>query len=612
MAVISLVDIRVAFGGDPVLDGVRFELQAGDRVALLGRNGAGKSTLLAILGGELEPDAGQVRRSREVATVALMPQRVPEQIGDTVQEAVATRSGAAGHEIERLLSSLELDGAAATADLSAGMRRKVLLAAALVARPEVLLLDEPTNHLDLFAIEWLEKALAGYAGAVVFVTHDRAFLRRVATRIVHLERGRLTHWDCDYRTFLTRYDAALAVEARENALFDRRLAQEEAWLRQGIRARRTRNEGRVKALLEMRREREARRAVGGRLGGGIQDAGRSGRVVIRARGLTHSYGEQRIVQGLDLTIGRRDRLAVIGPNGCGKTTLLRLLLGELEPNGGGTVTRGTRLQVAHFDQEGRQLDGEATVQESLLGGHDTIMVNGQARHVAGYLADFLFTKRDLTRSVRTLSGGERNRLLLARLFAMPSNLLVLDEPTNDLDIETLEVLEEWLLEYAGTVLLVSHDREFVNHVATSTLVFDERGGVAQEFVGGYDEWATRRAERVAAGGGGGSAAARREKESRRRQREAERAAARQRQRRVRLSFKEVRELEQLPQRIEALEGEQAALHERMSEPEFFRGPGAAIAAANARLQELERLLAQAYERWEELEARQSAAAPETQ
>ena len=614
MALISLVDIKVAFGGDPILDGVRFDLEAGDRVGLLGRNGAGKSTLLAILAGTLAADGGEVRRAREVAAVALMPQTVPATIGATVREAVAARSTAAGHEIDRLLSSLELDGAAPTAALSAGMKRKVLLAAALVGKPEVLLLDEPTNHLDVFAIEWLEKALRDYAGAVVFVTHDRAFLERVATRIVHMERGRLTRWDCDYRRFLERYEAALAAEARENALFDRRLAQEEAWLRQGIRARRTRNEGRVRALLEMRREREARRTLGGRMGGGIQDAERSGRMVIRARGLTHSYGTQQIVKELDLTIGRKDRVAIIGPNGCGKTTLLRLLLKELEPNGGGSVEHGTRLQVAHFDQEGRQLDGAASVQESLLGGHDTIVVNGQPRHVAGYLADFLFSKSDLTRPVRTLSGGERNRLMLARLFAMPSNLLVLDEPTNDLDIETLEVLEEWLAEYAGTVLVVSHDRAFVNNVATSTLVFDERGGVAQEFVGGYDEWVARRAAQRAGGAGGsgargarGAANSEREKAERRRRREEERAAARARERGKRLSFKETRELEELPLRIEKLEQGQAALHERMSEPEFFRGPGAAIAAANARLQELERLLATAYERWEELEERSAAA-----
>ena len=585
MAILSVHNLSIQFGGVPVIAEARLDIEAHDRIGLLGRNGEGKSTLLRILAGHTEPETGAIRRDRSLGRVAYLPQTVPESLEETVGAAVRARVSAPEHETNRLLTQLGLSIELPTATLSAGMRRRVLLAAALAADPQLLLLDEPTNHLDIPAIEWLESTLCARRGALVVVTHDRAFLERIATRIVHLDRGRLTRWSCAYRVFIERYQAFLQEEAHTNALFDKRLAREEAWIRRGILARRTRNEGRVRALEAMRRQRLERRGLVGEMSGGLQGAERSGRIVLKARALSHRYGDHQLIANLDLSVERGDRLAIVGPNGCGKTTLLQLLLGELAPQEG-SVVHGTRLEIAYFDQELAQLEGNATVQESLLGGHDTIIVDGKPRHITSYLKDFLFTRDAASRPVRTLSGGERKRLLLARLFAMPANLLVMDEPTNDLDIETLELLEDLLQSYSGTLLLVSHDRAFINNVATSTLVFQGQGRIS-EHVGGYRPWEPEEP-----------------KQKGKRKEAGTRARTRlQRSAPQKLGFREERELERLPEEIEDLENEQSRLHERMSDPEFFRGPAAAITAASARLRELETTLAASYARWEELEAR---------
>jgi ATP-binding cassette subfamily F protein uup len=505
---------------------------------------------------------------------------------ETLQKALEEAGGWHLHqEVERLLTRLSLNPNDEFATLSGGTKRRVLLGRALVAAPDILLLDEPTNHLDIDTIAWLEEFLLKNVKTFLFVTHDRAFGRRLANRIAELDRGRLFAFSCGYDDFMVRREELLAAEITRQALFDKKLAQEEAWVRQGIKARRTRNEGRVRALKKLREERRERRDRVGKIRIELQKAERSGNLVVAVEGVSFSYNSRPVVKELTTAIMRGDRVGIIGPNGAGKTTLLRLLIGDLAPQTG-SVQLGSRREVIYFDQLREQLDLDKTVLENVGEGNDTLLINGKSRHVIGYLQDFLFTPERARTPVHILSGGERNRLLLAKLFARPANVLVMDEPTNDLDTETLELLEELLLEYSGTLLLVSHDREFLNNVVTSTLVFEGEGRV-QEYVGGYDDW-LRQSKATAAAASPAPLP----------------AQDKQRDRMVRprkLTFKEERELEALPERIGELEGEQEKLHLTLADPEFYRSAGTEVVRLNARLAEIEQELAQAYCRWEELE-----------
>jgi ATP-binding cassette subfamily F protein uup len=589
MALLSLRDIRVAFGGPPLLDGASLQIEPGDRICLLGRNGTGKSTLLKVVDGEIAPDEGEIVRQQGV-TVALVPQEIPPGLSGTVHEIV---SGGPGRTAEKAISRLGLPPGADFGTLSGGMRRRVLIARALARNADILLLDEPTNHLDIDGIAWLETFLLREARTLLFVTHDRMFLRKVATRIVELDRGRLRDWACDYDTYLERREADLAAESAQRARFDKRLAEEETWIRRGVKARSTRNEGRVRALERMRGERRARREQAGTVRMQAQRAVPSGRLVVEARGVEAGYADLPGIRDFSTTILRGDRVGVIGPNGSGKTTLLRVLLGELSPRIG-TVRLGTRLTVAYSDQLREGLDEERTVAENLGDGSDTVTVNGRSRHVIGYLQDVLFSPDRARSPVRVLSGGERNRLQLAKLFTKPFNLLVLDEPTNDLDIETLDLLEDLLLDYAGTLLLVSHDREFLNNVVTSTLVIAADGTVA-EFVGGYDDWLKQRGESVSPGTGSTPSP----RDPPRPKREGPR----------KLSFKERRERSELPGRIRdaetviaALEAERDELQRSMADPAFYRQAGARVAQGMARLKAVQAEIDEAYRRWESLEA----------
>ncbi len=491
MALLSLRDVSLAFGGPKLLDHVDWSIERGERVSLLGRNGEGKSTLIRLVLGELRPDEGEIIRQQGLR-VTRLPQDVPRERTGTVADEIAEgladdehSAGSADYRVETIITRLGLDSTTPFEALSSGMKRRVLLGKAIIGEPDLLLLDEPTNHLDIDSIRWLEGFLAKFSGALLFVTHDRMFLSRLATRIVELDRGKLYDWDCDYPTFLKRKEELLAAEERQNALFDKRLAQEEVWIRKGIEARRTRNEGRVRALKAMRVARTQRRERQGNARIQMQEAERSGALVADAKGVSFGYGDRPIVKDLDVTIMRGDKIGIIGPNGAGKTTLIRLLLGQLTPQAG-TIRQGTNLEVAYFDQLKDTLDEDKTVQEN-VSEYDTIPINGQSRHVIGYLQDFLFPPERSRSLVKFLSGGERSRLLLAKLFTKPSNVLVLDEPTNDLDIETLELLESLLVEYQGTVLLVSHDRAFLNDVVTSTIAIEPDGSVA-EYDGGYDDY----------------------------------------------------------------------------------------------------------------------------
>jgi ATP-binding cassette subfamily F protein uup len=628
MAQIWIHDVSVSFGGPLLLDGATLPIEAGERIGLLGRNGTGKSTLLKLLSGGVSPDSGEIVKGAETR-VALLPQEVPDTLPGTVYEIVA--SGGQEHlevlrqyhdltvrlahggdadllkELERVQHRLETSGAwhfhqrvesvialtsldedAEFSSLSAGLKRRVFLARALANEPDVLLLDEPTNHLDIDAILWLEQFLLRFNKTLVFVTHDRAFLQRVATRIVEIDRGRLLSFDCDYETYLERRQAMLDTEEKAWHEFDRNLAKEEVWIRQGIKARRTRNEGRVRALEQLRPERDLRRERIGDAKIAIMEADRSGKLVAEAEKISFSFDGKKIVQNFSTTILRKDRVGILGPNGSGKTTLLKLLLGELRPQKG-RIRLGAGLQVAYFDQLRAQLNEDRTLRDAIADGGDSVFVGGASRHVVGYLKDFLFPPDQILMPVRKLSGGERNRLLLAKLFSVPSNVLVLDEPTNDLDAETLSLLEERLLTYSGTILLVSHDRAFLNNVVTSTIVFEGEGRL-QEYVGGYDDWLRQRREPATPEAP--KALKTEEKPVRERPPQAKR----------KLSFKEARELETLPQRIEALEKEQAEIIAALSSSEFYAGsdPGQVV-STNARLQALELELAEAYSRWEQLE-----------
>jgi len=627
MALLGMQEVSIAFGGPPVLDRASFGIERGERVCLLGRNGAGKSTVMKLLDGTIAPDAGEVVRQTGV-TVARLEQEVPDDLDGTTFDVVAAGLGEAGlllaryHQasqrvgteggssalrdldrlhhaldaagawqvqtrVETVLVHLGLDADAPFGTASGGRKRQTLLARALVRQPDILLLDEPTNHLDVDAIEWMEEYLIDRGTTLLFVTHDRAFLRRVATRIVELDRGRLVDWGADYDSYLERKEAALAAEAREWAEFDRKLAKEEVWIRTGIQARRTRNEGRVRALEALRRERGARRERTGTVKLQAQEAERSGRLVAEARGVSFARGERVIVRDFTTTITRGDRVGVIGPNGSGKTTLLRLLLGELAPDAG-TIRMGTGLEIAYFDQLREQLDPERTVFDSIADGADFVEIGGARKHVQGYLQDFLFPPDRARTPVRALSGGERNRLLLARLFTRSFNLLVLDEPTNDLDIETLDLLEELLLDFSGTLLVVNHDRAFLDDVVTSTLVL-EGGGHVGEYVGGYTDWVRQR--RLPPTPSAPAAAPKRA---------APPPPAPRGAKKRRLTFREASELAALPERIDAREHDRARLYLSLADPALLRD-GAAAAEAKARLAALEAEIAELTERWEALE-----------
>jgi ATP-binding cassette subfamily F protein uup len=605
MALISAVDLRLAFGGRPLLEGASLQIEHGERVGLVGRNGEGKTTLLRVLSGDLVPDAGAVVLESG-ARVALLEQRVPPELHGSVEDVIHAGSpnrAAEAHAVERVCSLLDLDPGDAAATLSGGQKRRALLGRALISEPDLLLLDEPTNHLDLASIEWLEGFLARFGGSLFFVTHDRAFLARLATRIVELDRGRLTSWACDYTTFLRRKEEARLAEERAWALQDRTLAREEEWIRQGIKARRTRNEGRVRALERLREERAARRERVGQAKVKIQQAERSGTRVLTARDVDFGYGDRLLLRGFSTTIVRGDRVGIIGPNGSGKTTLINLLLGRIAPLAGTTV-QAEGLQVAYFDQHRAELDDEATVVENLGAGGDWVTIDGARRHVIGYLGDFLFSPERAKQPVSALSGGERNRLLLARLFTRPANLLVLDEPTNDLDAETLELLESLLLEYAGTVLVVSHDRSFLDNLCTSSLVF-EGDGVVAEYAGGYSDWKRvlqRRAEeRVASPGAKPKAGAK--PDARGAGKGAGVALADGAEPR-RLTWSERRELEGLPERIQELETRLQTVHETMAGGQLYRGGPEAVRKAAEEEAALTSAIETAFQRWAELSERE--------
>jgi ATP-binding cassette subfamily F protein uup len=628
---VSLDQVSMAHGHVPLLEAATLRIEAGDRVCVIGRNGAGKSTLLQLLAGEQPPDQGHVRRERGVQ-VSLLAQDallssdrpvfdiVAEGLGELaelvstyhraatevgagstparldalgrLQQALEARDGwRVEQRVELVIERLRLPAEAIVNTLSGGWRRRVLLARALVAQPQVLLLDEPTNHLDIEAIDWLEAFVADYPGAVVVVTHDRQFLRRVATSIVEIDRGRLTSWPGDYDNYERRLEERRADEAVRHARDDKRQAVEEVWLRQGVKARRTRNEGRVNALMTMRAARADRRVEMGRVRLKPVTAEASGRLVFDAERVAKSFGDTCVIPEFDLRVMRGDRIGLIGPNGAGKTTLLRLLLGELEPDQG-TVRRGTNVQVAYYDQQREQLDVERTVFDVVGDGNDMVTVDGESRHVHGYLRDFLFSPERARSPVKSLSGGERNRLLLARLFTRPANVLVLDEPTNDLDLDTLELLESQLVEWTGTVLLVSHDRVFLDHVVSSTVVF-ESGGQIREYVGGYQDWLRQRPVVSPPTRPGRSKV----------DREAVKHEGRASAALSRLSYNDQRELVALPERIERLEAEISRMNEATAAPDFYREASDAIKATLAGLETAQEELVSLYTRWEHLESR---------
>jgi ATP-binding cassette subfamily F protein uup len=637
MPLITLDRVSIAFGHLPLLDEVALQVEPRERVCLVGRNGTGKSTLLRIMSGEQTSDAGSVWRQPGVRA-ARLDQDVPlsahlpvfdvvaQGLGDLSALVLAYHHAAAAvadggpdasleqlgrlqHElderdgwrleqrVELVLARLNLPSETIVDTLSGGWRRRVLLARALVAQPDLLLLDEPTNHLDIDAITWLEDFVADYPGAVMFVTHDRAFLQRLATRIVELDRGRLTSWPGNYATFLRKKDEWLANEAVLQEKFDKKLAEEEIWVRQGIKARRTRNEGRVRALMAMRAERAARREQPGVVRMQLEAADPSGRLVFEATNVAKAFDGTPVVAGFSTRVMRGDRIGLIGPNGAGKTTLLRLLLGEIAPDAG-EVRRGVNVQVAYYDQQREQLDPEKTVFDTIGEGNDSVTINGRSRHVNGYLAEFLFPPERAHSPVGALSGGERNRLLLARLFTRPANVLVLDEPTNDLDLESLELLEAQLAEFPGTLLLVSHDREFLDNAVTSTLVFEGNGRVS-EYVGGYQDWLRQRpgpappeTPRTRRNAGADTAA-----------RDGPAESSGLTVAKKRLSHNERREFVRLPARIDALESEMRELGAAVAHPEYYKEGAEAIARTLARMEEALRELDEAYARWVELEPR---------
>ncbi|MBD3418534.1 MAG: ATP-binding cassette domain-containing protein [Chitinivibrionales bacterium] len=589
MPLINLQNISIAFGGPGILDSVSLQIERGERVCLLGVNGTGKSTLLRICAQELIPDNGEVVFESGVR-VAFLPQKVPADEPGSIREVVGRGVGNDGADhalgIDRAISQMSLDGAADFNKLSGGQKRRVFLARALANEPELLLLDEPTNHLDIDSIMFLENFLSRFTGTVLFVTHDRSFIMRMATRIVELDRGILRNWNCGYEQYLERKEALLDAEEKQNAHFDKKLAQEEAWIRRGIKARRTRNEGRVRTLLNMREERRRRRERTGDVKMMLQEAEKTGKLVVDARNVTFAYDTQTILSNVTLTIQRGDRIGIMGANGSGKTTLINILLGAILPHEG-TVRMGVRPQIAYFDQLRDQLDENKTVWENVCDDGDTVMINGRRRHIIGYLEDFLFAPERAKSPITSLSGGERNRLLLAKLFTKPSNVLVFDEPTNDLDITTLELLEELLLEYSGTILLVSHDRTFLNNVVTCTLAIENDGSV-KEYVGGFDQWHAVRQEKA------------RQTKSRAPKEDSSHARRAAVPKKRKLSYKQTRSLEVLPAEIEQMELECEQINADMAKPEVYQKEGE-ILRLKQRLADLAEALARKYDTWESLE-----------
>lgn len=615
MSILTLHDLTLTIGNAVLLDHVDWQIQTHDRIALVGRNGAGKSTLLRLLQGELVADSGQMHQ-RNGLIVAGLTQDVPldeavsvydflvKPLGDLGALLLQYRLAVAQNNldemascqqkmdnwcawewlprIEMMASHLQLNLDAKVQTLSGGLKRRALLAAALIANPDLLLLDEPTNHLDMETIEWLESYLKQYQGSLVVVTHDRAFLANVANRIVQIDRGKLYSHDCDYETYLDRREANLVAEQRHNELFDKRLQEEEAWLRTGVKARRTRNEGRVRALKAMREAHRQRRNSLGQVKSLTLDSARSGQLVLEASQLSYQIQNKYLIRDFSLLITRGDKLGVIGPNGCGKTTLVRLLLGEIKPSTG-EIRSGTSLQVAYFDQLRRQLDEQQTVMANVADGADYVTINGKQKHVASYLRDFLFQPESFNQPVSALSGGEKNRLLLAKIFAKPVNLLVMDEPTNDLDIETLELLETMLIEYTGTLILISHDRAFINQVVTSVLVYEGEGHF-NEYLGDYDTYRNLQQQKMS-------------------NMKPVTNSVKPRIKTSKLSSNEQRELSRLPQQIEQIEKQIHALHLEMTNPTFYSQEASKITAVNQQLTQYETNLAKLYERWEILETK---------
>jgi ATP-binding cassette subfamily F protein uup len=629
MPLLRLEEISLAYGHIPLLARVNFQIDDGERVCLVGRNGAGKTTLLRVITGAVAPDEGDIWR-KDALRVAHLEQEVPPDTDQTIFEVVAGGLGELGsllteyhqmthqpnafdraalrglaqlqtrietlggwntnQKVATVLTRLSLPGDKRLSDCSGGIRRQVMLARALVCEPDLLLLDEPTNHLDINAIIWLESYLVNFKGALIFITHDRSFVRRLATRIVELDRGKLLSFPGNYDTYLRKKDELLEIEERAIAKFDKKLAEEEAWIRQGIKARRTRNEGKVRALHALRREKAQRLEAQNKARFGIDAGNLSGKLVVDVRRVSFRYDEHWIVRDWSVRILRRERVGILGPNGSGKSTLLKLILGELKPTAG-EVLLGTRLQVVYFDQHRRMLDLEKTVREN-MSDSDYVIVKGRSRHVVGYLKDFLFAPERIDSPVNSLSGGERNRLLLAKIFTRSANMIVLDEPTNDLDVDTLELLEDLLADYEGTLLLVSHDRSFLDHVVTSTLVF-EGDGKFGEYAGGYEDWERYQrpipafAETQKAVKANPQATAEKDKSI---------GTPRK------LTYKEQRERQNLPDRIEALEAEQGELHKLMGEADFYRQRGDKITATMERLESVKRELEACYERWQFLES----------
>ncbi len=637
MPLLSLDAISLAFGMQPLLDKASLNIEAGERVCLLGRNGEGKSTLLRIVSGEVTPEGGIVRLD-EGARLAVLPQNLPAEDNRTAYEVVASAFPETGELLARfhtlsqqadeasleqmmkvqerlealdgwrldqkvnaILEQYSIDPEQTLNTLSGGWQRRVLLAKALVAEPDILLLDEPTNHLDVPAIAWLEEALGQFRGAILFVSHDRAFIRKMATRIVELDRGKLVSFSATYDKYLELKEKALEEEERQNALFDKRLKQEEAWIRQGIKARRTRNMGRVRALKAMREEHRQRRVRGGTASFVVEDADRSGKLVVEAKEAGFHYPDgSPVIEGMNLTILRGDKIGLVGENGTGKTTLVRLLLGNLKPTEG-SIRLGTNPEVAYFDQLRGELDLERNALDNLSEGREFIEINGQSKHVLGYLQEFLFSPQRARSPVSVFSGGERARLLLAKLFSKPANILVLDEPTNDLDVETLELLEAQLVEFKGTVIVISHDREFLDNVVTDTIFLDGSGAV-REYVGGYSDWRRQGgffpAERKAARP---EKPAKPSKPVESRQQNVTAVAEPTKSKPTKLSYKLKLELEELPGKIESLEAEIAALQDRISDPEFYSGPPEEVSATLAEFSDKEARLEKVIERWMELE-----------
>lgn len=624
MSQLILRNIRLSFGAAPLLDGVNLIVEKGERLCLVGRNGAGKSTLMKVIAGDIVPDEGHLEHNPGLK-IARLVQEVPEDAQGSIYEVVAQGLGQQGkllakyqhlslqlaqdpnlmgeferlqveidaagawdlsQQVEATLSRLSLQGEQEFAGLSGGMKRRVLLAQALVQNPDILLLDEPTNHLDMEAIEWLEEFLLGYSATLIFITHDRAFIRRLATRIIELDRGQLSSWPGSYEAYLKGKAHALEVEEKAQAEFDKKLSQEEAWIRQGIKARRTRNEGRVRALKALRREHAQRRQRQGQVAMNMQEAHSSGRLVLEAKNIGQHYNAAPLFKDFSFTLWRGDKVGIIGPNGCGKSTLLKTLLGELHPTEG-SVRLGTNLEVAYFDQLRDTLDEEKTVVDNVAEGSDMLTINGKPKHVIGYLQDFLFEPSRARQPVKSLSGGERNRLLLAKLFTRPFNLLVLDEPTNDLDTDTLDLLEEQLLQYEGTLLLVSHDREFIDNVVTSTLVFEPWG--LSHYVGGYQDWLAQRPA---------------PKENTPTPEPKPQTQPKTAPKKSKLTYGERLELERLPEEMETLETQIAALEATMAAPDFYQQEHTVITEATQKLARKQADLEEKFERWAELEALQ--------